>query len=530
VLDVAVSILDITFLAILLYVMNFYTRADCVIFSSSLTSVLHPYPLAPIAAFFILFSIKNFFGFIVFKKQYHFVFDVASRISLKNLLSYLEGNFKDYVNIDSSIYIRRMSNQPIEFAFYVLRGVQQIFSQSILIFLTIIAIVIYNPIFFALLFLILVPPVFLLAFLLKKKLGEAKVSIEQTSEKAYQHLQEALSGYVESCIYDKIDFFSTRYYTFQKKLNHFLSQQQIIQNMPSRLIEVFAIFGLFILIVIHTYTTGLNSINIITIGAFMAAAYKIIPGIVKILNSVGQVKTYFFTISNLSVPSHDTAFRGATTTSVNMITSVKFEDVSFSYQEKILDKLSFEMLQGDFVGLAGISGRGKTTIINLLLGFLTPACGSISIDNKRVEAKELKTFWKNISYVKQQPFLIHDTILKNITLDDKEYNKEKLLEVIAITGVDKLTEKLPEGLDTVITENGKNLSGGQRQRIILSRAFYKEANLIILDEPFNELDEQSEVILLKYLQRLSQEGKIILLITHNKSALSFCTKTILLNE
>ncbi len=119
------------------------------------------------------------------------------------------------------------------------------------------------------------------------------------SEKTLQHLKEALSGYVESNLYERKDFFSDRYHMSQSGFNIFLSEQHAIQNMPSRLIEVFAILGLFVLILINSFTSNSNSVELITLGAFMAAAYKIIPGIVKILNSNGQIKTYEFTVNDL---------------------------------------------------------------------------------------------------------------------------------------------------------------------------------------------------------------------------------------
>jgi len=88
----------------------------------------------------------------------------------------------------------------------------------------------------------------------------------------------------------------------------------------------------------------------------------------------------------------------------------------------------------------------------------------------------------------------------------------------------------PEGLNKLITENGKNISGGQRQRIAFARALYKDADLLILDEPFSELDESSESEMLCYCRKLAGEGKIVLLITHNKKNLSLCHQTLLLDE
>src|SRR6185437_994194 len=116
------------------------------------------------------------------------------------------------------------------------------------------------------------------------------------------------------------------------------------------------------------------------------------------------------------------------------------------------------------------------------------------------------------------------------TLADDAYDKEKLVEVASFCGIDKLLEKYPEGMEKIIKENGKNISGGQRQRIMLARALYHDFDLLILDEPFGEMDDQSEKEILIQLQALAQKGKMILFITHNRDSLKYCSKTFSLNE
>jgi ABC-type multidrug transport system fused ATPase/permease subunit len=231
--------------------------------------------------------------------QLKFVYRVSSRLSEKNLAGYLNGDYNNYVNVDSSVHIRRISQQPVEFGHYVLGGFQQILSQSVLILITIIAILIYNPVLFALLFVILAPPIILISFLMKKRINSIRKTAKDISEKTIQYLKEALTGFIESNLYNGKPFFSKRYNVSQSQFNDVLSEQLVVQNMPSRVIEMFAILGLLILILIHSFTANTNSISIITLGAFIAAAYKIIPGIVKILISSGQIKTYEFTIDYL---------------------------------------------------------------------------------------------------------------------------------------------------------------------------------------------------------------------------------------
>jgi ABC-type bacteriocin/lantibiotic exporter with double-glycine peptidase domain len=527
-LDVIMSILDISFLAMLLYVIHFYTTGQHSIQTSSPFTILNKYPLLLIICFFILFSIKNLCGVIVFRSQTRFVYGVASRLSGKNLLNYLDGSYKDYVDVDSSVHIRKISQQPIEFCHYVLGGFQQIISQCILISITIIAILIYNAALFPLLFIILAPPVFVTGLLMKRKLNTIRKTAKVTSEKALQHLNEAISSFIESNVYNKKDFFLQRYFNFQNKFNGFLADQQVIQNIPSRIMEVFAVFGLFVLIVINSVSANNGAVQVLAIGAFMAAAYKIIPGIVKILNSVGQIKTYRFTMHDLLLYQELPAMKNENR---NKINSIEFSNVSFGYnEEKIINNFSAKMNAGELIGITGLSGKGKTTIINLLLGFLKPTSGEIIINEQISDDIALQQYWNKITYVKQQPFFIHDSILKNIILQENNYDNKKLATAITATGLDKIINTFNEGPATLITENGKNFSGGQRQRIILARALYKDFDVLILDEPFSELDEEAEKQLLNYFSKISGVGIRVTLITQSKTALSFCNKIISLDE
>jgi ABC-type bacteriocin/lantibiotic exporter with double-glycine peptidase domain len=298
--------------------------------------------------------------------------------------------------------------------------------------------------------------------------------------------------------------------------------------MPGRIIEVFAVAGLFILIAIAQWSGHTDSATLVTIGAFMAAAYKIIPGLVKVINLSGQIKAYEFSATDLvSRPSSNKKqYPGFL-----KINSVEAKDLSFSFNQlPVIHHLSFCVRAGEFIGITGASGKGKTTLLNLLLGFLEPASGSISINNNILDREGLNQCWPGISYVRQQPFFIYDTLEKNITLEENTSDKTKLDRVVSITGITALLADSQEGLDKMITENGKNISGGQQQRIAIARALYKKADMILLDEPFNELDESSVICLLEHFRKLSTQGKLVMMITHDKKSLAYCSKIISLDN
>lgn len=521
-----VNVIDIACLALLVVILNYYTVIHAKLPSFIPAALHNKSSLQLIGVFLAVFIVKSIFGYLVTRFQYKFIYNVASRLSGENLLRYLEGSFLDYVSIDSAVQIRSISQQPVEFAHYVLSGLLQMFTELVLIILAVIAILLFDARLFVLLLLLLLPAVVLISFFARRKLKQVKAHVRTSGEKAIQYLQEALTGYVESNIYDKKNFFTKRYADYQKILNDYLSDLQVIQGLPARTVEVFAVLGLFILLAINkSGQSGL--ISIVTIGAFMAAAYKIIPGIVKVVNLNNQVRTYFFTTEKLGYQSK----QGLVSKPAPTIDSIEFRGVHFQFKdESILKNVQLTIQKGEMLGISAPSGKGKTTLINILLGFLDESNGQILFNGKATNPSERRSFWKDIAYVKQQPFLIHNSIKTNIVLQEQEMDKELFQSAVDQSGLNDLIAKGGAGVESIITENGKNISGGQRQRIALARALYKNASLIILDEAFNEMDHASETAILTHLRALCESGKMIILVTHNQKSLTFCSKLYHLNE
>jgi len=529
-LNIFISIADIGALAFLLFVINFYiNNADAEIFNLLPHWMLDRGSAILIAVFFILFGIKNMLGIFISTSQYKFISRVAVRISESKLENYQKDGFEKFVEIDSSELIRKIAFQPFEFCQHILSGIQQIIIQSVLILLTVAAILLYNVKLFLLLFLILLPPVTLVFFFIKKKITAAKKNIHASNERSFRFLLDALKGYVEGNIYQRNDFFFHRFSNARQIFSKYLFDSLSIQTMPNRIIETFAILGLFILILIAKWSGVNDNSTLITIGAFMAGAYKIIPGIVKIINAGGQMRAYEFSFTDI-IPDPNKA-EVEKKVADNFIHSIQMKNINFQYGENaVLNNFSLTVKKGDFIGITGKSGKGKTTTLNLLLGFLSPVRGEIMINDYPVSPKEIKNYWPDIAYVRQQSFLIHDTILRNIILTEDEPDKAKLDQAIKFSGIKDFIESFPEKLDKMITENGKNISGGQQQRITIARALYKNADLILLDEPFNELDEASTAALVNHFYELVASGKMVIMITHDSKSLSCCNKIISLDE
>ena len=526
-MDIVVSVFDILFLAFLLLIIRFYVQPGTPLKLSFLPAWLSaPGSVWLIAVFLLLFSIKNVCGFLVARSNFGFINKVAIRISLNNLINYQQASFREFVHTDSSVYIRNICYRPFEFSQYMLSGFQQIVTQVALMLITIIAIILFNAKIFLLLLMILLPPVIIVFWFIKKRIAAEKKNIQQNNELSFKYLLDALKGYVESNIYDRNHFFGARFINARRKFSKALFDSMALQSLPGRVIEIFAILGLFILIVLANITGDNNAAMLVTIGAFMAAAYKIIPGIVKVINISGQMRAYELSLQDLE-QSKQTITTKQEKKQLLTLSSIELRDICFTYREQpVLQHLSTTINKGDFIGITGESGIGKTTLMNVLLGFLPVDRGEIYFNNKPVSSELIKQYWPAIAYVRQQGFFIHDTLLRNITLEEDHYDRKQLQSAMHISGLEELVSTFPEGIEKIITENGKNISGGQQQRISIARALYKNADLILLDEPFNELDAAATSSLLQHFKELAASGKSIVMITHDKESLQYCNKTI----
>jgi ATP-binding cassette subfamily C protein CydD len=194
---------------------------------------------------------------------------------------------------------------------------------------------------------------------------------------------------------------------------------------------------------------------------------------------------------------------------------LRFEDVHFSYEEgrDALRGLDFEARAGTRVALVGSSGAGKTTVINLVLGFIAPTKGRILIGDQALADLDLEDWRRHLAWVPQQPRLFQGTIGDNIRLGRPTAELEAVRAAARRARADDFIEALPAGYDSPVGERGAGLSGGQIQRIALARAFLRDAPLVILDEATANLDPRSERLVQEGIDELAQ-GRTLLVVAH----------------
>ena len=206
---------------------------------------------------------------------------------------------------------------------------------------------------------------------------------------------------------------------------------------------------------------------------------------------------------------------------------IAFKNVSKVYEQRmVLTSINLVMTQREKIALIGESGAGKTTLLNLLLGFESPSEGQVFINGVEVTQENTATL---IAWVGQNAYIFHGTIKDNITLANPEATEQRISEAAQASGITEFSQSLPEGLLTLVGERGYGLSGGQVQRIALARAFLKEADIIVLDEPTANLDSTNKVLLLDVIDDLFQD-KTLIIATHDPVVINRMTRHIVLQQ
>ena len=211
---------------------------------------------------------------------------------------------------------------------------------------------------------------------------------------------------------------------------------------------------------------------------------------------------------------------------------VQFKDVYYRYpgaSEDMIKGLSLDVEPGECVAFVGASGSGKSTAMNMIIGFLQPTAGTLLIDGKPIDSLNLSQYRRFISVVPQNCVLFTGTIRENIVYGLKDVSEERLLEVVQLANIDEFTNNLPDGLDTYVGENGATLSGGQKQRISIARALIRDPKILILDEATSALDNISEYHVQQAINRLA-EGRTTFIVAHRLSTIRNASKIVVMDN
>ena len=312
---------------------------------------------------------------------------------------------------------------------------------------------------------------------------------------------------------------------------------QVISQIPRFAVEALAFCSMLICIQYLVLQTGSIQTAIPIISGFAFAVYRLMPAIQQLYANFAQAQhTIPAVISLVEELSQPQIIKNELVQKeIKFNKKVEIEKVNFKYpnsENDIFQNLDLIINKGEFVGILGPSGEGKSTFLDLLTGLLIPSSGKIKVDGIELCDENVASWQNKIGYVSQNIYLVDGTIETNIALGDikSTVNREQIEKVAKLSKLDKFIKNYSEkGYQSTVGERGSRLSGGQRQRMGVARALYKFPSLLVLDEATSSLDTNSEKFIMDTIYDLKGTATAII-VSHNAANLARCDKLYLVEN
>ncbi|MEW8690881.1 MAG: lipid A export permease/ATP-binding protein MsbA [Candidatus Thiodiazotropha endolucinida] len=366
------------------------------------------------------------------------------------------------------------------------------------------------------------------------RLRRVNRALQQTMGVMTQVLEESIRGHKVIKIFEGRPYEQRRFLERANWVRRYNMKSKVAGSAHMPLVEFVGAAMIAALVYVSTHQTAAGEL---TVGGFVSlmVAIGLLFSPLKRLTGINQPlqKGLAAAESVFSLADEQPEADNGTRSLENVEGRVSFDAVSFRYpamDKDALKPISFEMEPGSTVALVGHSGGGKTTIANLIPRFYTPTGGRILIDGIDIQELSLISLRRQISYVGQDSVLFDDSVAANIAYGAVgEVSQEQIVEAAKSAHALAFIQRLPDGFDTVIGEDGIRLSGGQRQRLAIARALIKDAPVLLLDEATSALDTESERYVQAALKALTQE-RTTLVIAHRLSTIQHADKILVIQD
>jgi ABC-type multidrug transport system fused ATPase/permease subunit len=475
-----------------------------------------------------IYLAKSIFLLFLIWRQSKFTSELAAELSHKLFKGYLNQPYSFHLQRNSAFLMRNIQSDITQFSNVSQAAITLSLEFSLLIgvaFLLIIA----EPFGAMVVTGFLTVSAMFFQRLTKKKLlywGKQKQSLSGLVNKS---LQQGFGGVKDIKVLGRENQFLKEYDHHNVSLSRIMMRISTLNLVPRSYLEFLAVTGLAGLIVMMVLQGKSLELLIPTIGIFVAAAFRMIPSVNRIMSSTQTIRFSRPVIDMLYDEFHmienNGSMKGESRSKIQLKEAIKIENLNFQYQDapnRAVNHVSLEIKKGESIGLVGPSGSGKSTMVDLILGLLSPESGRILIDDKDVK-DNLRNWQNQIGYVPQSIYLTDDTLRRNVAfgIPEEEIDNNAVDNAIKAAQLDSFIATLAEGLQTFVGERGVRLSGGQRQRIGIARALYHDPEILVLDEATSALDTDTEDKVMKSVNIL-KGSKTLILIAHRLSSLQQC--------
>lgn len=488
-------------------------------------------------AFVGMTVVKNVYLFFQQKLQLKFVYTNQFATSRRMMINFMKRPYEYYLNADTSV-IQRNITSDVNNMYGLILSCLQLFSECIVFVCLVVSLFLFSD---AMMIMALAVLMVLLLLVIKKVLKPIMIRAGQENQEFYSGLykwiEQSVMGIKEIKIGCKENYFINEYAKCGAGYVNAVQKYNLFNATPRLLIETVCIAGMVGYFVL-TIGQGTQLTELLPqLTALAAAAMRLLPSANRINNyqtSISYFEPFFMGVSdNLQEEIHDGKMtydaevyrKKQSIEKLPLKENIRLEDITYKYpntEKLIFDHAQMEIPIGSSVGIVGVTGSGKTTIVDVLLGLLQMEGGRILADGVDVSG-HYEAWLKNIGYIPQTIFMIDDSIRKNVAfgVPEEEIDEKKVWRALEEAALDDFVRSLPEGVETGIGERGIRISGGQRQRISIARALYEDPEVLVLDEATSALDNDTEAAIMDSINRLHGK-KTLVIIAHRLQTIEKC--------
>ncbi len=370
-----------------------------------------------------------------------------------------------------------------------------------------------------------------------KQLKENSKIIADTSTQMIKSLQEGLGGIRDVLIDGSQEFYSQLYRSADLPMRQASGNNQFIGGAPRYALEAVGMTLIAALAYIMSLTEGGMATAIPVLGALALGAQRLLPALQQAyasFSSLRGVEASLVDVLELLDQALPEYVNQPSPTPIPFEREIKLTNLSFGYIKEsplILENVNLSIAKGEQIGFMGVTGSGKSTLIDIIMGLLLPTNGELTIDQKKLTRENRRSWQIHIAHVPQNIYLSDSTIEENIAFGVplKDIDQLRVQEAAKQAQISDMIDDSKDGYQTLVGERGVRLSGGQRQRISIARALYKKADVLIFDEATSALDNDTENEVMKAIEGLG--GKLtILIIAHRLSTLQTCNRVVKLDK
>jgi len=383
-----------------------------------------------------------------------------------------------------------------------------------------------SPVISSSIFLIICMAYLLASYLVRQVLEVHGEKVTVSLNTRLKLLQEGLGGIRDILLSGLQRYYYGNFNSVNMQMKRSQALIRFVALVPRLIIEPVGIITIAISALVLSLREGFAE-TVIILGVVALTVQRLLPmtqqafgGWTAIMSSIPSVKDVFMLLDR-TIPE----FHCGPTKVFDFNHVIKFDQLSFHYNngQDVLKDIDFSINKGQYIGLMGKTGSGKSTILDLFLGLLTPTEGRILVDGREIDENNRREWQQAIAHVPQEVYLTDATIAENIAFGEKleEIDNEKLYNAVKLAQLAGFIDYAENGYNTIVGERGVQLSGGQRQRIGMARAIYRGASILVLDEATSALDENTEKQILQSIVGLGK-GVTILMVTHRTSTLHHC--------